>query len=112
MFLIINYLYLIVKSNNMESREEESLHKFLYGSESADRFDRFTKGLMEIEKKYSDFFKERKARNYQEEDRLGYHYVIQFNNNYTRFDFLKDSDIPEVIKIECGNLFNQIYNGN
>lgn len=91
--------------------EGNKLHEFMYGAEQADKIERFERGLAEIEKKYPDFFLDRKARLFpDEEDKLAFHYILIFNSYNITFGFTDDSDLPDYIKNECIKLFNSIYN--
>jgi len=95
----------------MEPLEGNELQKFMFGAEYADKLERFNRGLNDIEKKYPELFKERKAKLFpEEEDKLGFHYMMTFNSNQVVFGFIEESDLPNYVKDECVVLFNKIYN--
>jgi len=94
----------------MEPIDKKNLQKFIFGADHADKLELFDRGLEQIEIKYPTFFNERKARLFpDEQDKLGFHYIMTFDRYNIVFGFLESSDLPHDIKQECVELFNTIF---
>ena len=74
-------------------------------------YDAFDEGLLAIEEKHIDFFREREPKNDSEQhDRLHNHHIFWDQGGRITFAINKDSDLPRHIRKECLDFFNEIFN--
>ena len=84
--------------------------EIFYGEQGAPKMEKLNEGLLKIEEKYLEYFKERSSRNsFEEHDRLHNHYIMTTNPFGCYFGFEAESDLKEEIKAECQMLFNEIF---
>ncbi|MFB3389868.1 hypothetical protein [Flavobacterium sp. LAR06] len=87
-----------------------NLKELFYGEKGAPKMERLTEGLKQIENKHSEYFEGRKsALSSEKNDRLHNHYDMNTNPHGVNFGFRVESDLKEEIKIECQNLFKEIF---
>jgi len=80
--------------------------KLIYGEALYRKVKKFEEGLLVVEEKHIEFFKNRESqRLYEEHDRLHNHCSTIFFNNKITFGFEKDSDLPFYVRRECADLF-------
>ena len=90
---------------------EEDLNKIFYGEEAAQKLNQFKEGMLNIENKNSDYFKERVSKdNPKEKDRLHDYYLMIVNPKGVTFRFNENSDLDKEIQTSCIQLFNNIFN--
>lgn len=78
----------------------ENLSAFFFGTEYADRMQKFDADIEEIENKNSDLFEERKL--------SGHYFVSTFQNNTVRIVFT-DDDLPQRIVKQVLDLFESFF---
>ena len=89
----------------------ENFNELFYGKEAAEKIEKFKNGMLEIEKKHFHYFEQRtKKFIVDESDRLHNHYITETDKNGISLKFLNDSDLSQLIRNECIELFNQIFN--
>lgn len=72
--------------------------------------DAFKSGLLEIETKHIEWFKNRKPKREDEEhDKLHNHYYINKKIASIDFGFYNDSELPNDIKDECLDAFKKHF---
>ena len=90
---------------------KENLDELFYGTDAAEKINKFKNGLLEIEERHVKYFEERKGKFGTDEcDKLHNHYMIITNSGGITFGFINDSDLDESIRKECIELFNGIFN--
>lgn len=84
--------------------------ELFYGENGAPKMKQLKQGLIDIENKHLEYFKEKKSTlSFDKHDRLHNHYIMNTNPLGVHFGFMADSDLKEEIKNECQNLFNKIF---
>ena len=82
-----------------------------FGKEATEKIEKFEKGLEEVENRHSEYFAKRKAKNeFDKNDRLHNHYTTVTDKNGISFNFLEESDLDIDIKLECKQIFENIFN--
>lgn len=89
--------------------ESTDLNKLFYGTDAADKISKLKKGLLLIEKQYSEYFESRTSK-LDGIDRLHNHYITVTDSHGMSFNFLEDSDLDRDIQLACHKLFNDIFN--
>lgn len=90
-----------------------TLKEIFYGKNGASKMEILTEGLKQIENKHSEYFEGRKSTlSFEKHDRLHNHYDMNTNPHGVNFGFRVESDLQDEIRIECQNLFNDIFELN
>ncbi len=90
---------------------KKKLDESCFGSDAAEKINKLTIGLLVIEEKHIKYFEERLPKySIDKCDKLQNHYITATNQEGITFAFLNKSDLDENIRIECIELFNEIFN--
>ena len=89
----------------------EDLNTIFYGPEAGNKIGIFEKGMELIEKKHSEYFKNRKPKYHVDKsDRLHNRYGTIVNSSGISLYFNNDSDLDIKIVDESRELFKKIFN--
>ena len=93
-----------------DNKQNPSELELIHGKNYSDFHKKLDEGLLKIEEKYIDFFKERPGKSiYEQYDKLHNHWTIfKPNSDGFRFSINHDSDLPEYIKEECNILVDNL----
>lgn len=87
-----------------------AFEEMIYGKEYADKIDLFKSKLLEVEENNKDWFESRPSdKDISKHDRLHWHCVFQYDAHSRSIKFIKDTELPKHIQIECEEAFSQIF---